>query len=153
MDTHTFVDDLTDDVCQTLLASHDVGRLAFLGDDGYPIVFPVNYAVDGDDIIVKTDHGEMYEHVPLHRVAFEVDQFDEAKHTGWNLLVRGEARDVTDSHGEIYAMGLRRGPTVWAPGERHHWLAIRIERISGRQIVRSTSQDSNPHEPNGATDE
>ncbi len=144
METDNYIDDLTEDVCHTLLASHHVGRLAFIGDDGYPIVLPVNYAIDGGDVIVRTDHGEMYEHVPLHRVAFEVDQFDEVAQTGWSLLVRGAARDVTDSHGEIYAMGLRTGPTVWTPGERHHWLAIRIERISGRQIVRP-HPDSQSH--------
>ena len=112
------------------------GRVAFIGDDGFPLVLPVNYLVDGEDIVLQTDAGETFEHVPMHRVAFEVDQFDESARTGWSVLVKGEGRNVTDSVGEIYAMGMRLAPCVWAPGERHHWLAIRIDQLSGRQIVR-----------------
>jgi Pyridoxamine 5'-phosphate oxidase len=90
-----YVDDLTGEVCRTLLASHHVGRIAFVGHDGFPVVLPVNYTVAGDDVVVRTDRGEMYESVPLHRVAFEVDEFNEAVNTGRSLLIRGGARDVT----------------------------------------------------------
>jgi uncharacterized protein len=141
MKSAPFVDDLTDEVCRVLLGSHNVGRVAFIGDDGFPLVLPVNYLIDGEDIVLQTSTGETFEHVPMHRVAFEVDQFDESAQTGWSVLAKGEARDVTDSVGEIYAMGMRRAPCVWAPGERHHWLAIRIDQLSGRQIVRPISAD------------
>lgn len=131
-----YVDDLTGEVCRTLLASHHVGRIAFVGSDGFPVVWPVNYTVDGDDVVVRTDRGEMYENVPLHRVAFEVDEFNDAVQTGWSLLIRGGARDVTDSIGEEARADPGRAPQVWAPGGKNRWIAIRIDTISGRQIVR-----------------
>ena len=133
--TTAYVDDLTHEVCLVLLASHHVGRLAFVGDDDYPVVLPVNYVVDADDIIVRTDQGAMFEYAPLHRVAFEVDDFDDETQTGWSLLVRGAARDVTREH--PHAALAPSEPDVWAPGDRRHVLAVRIEQISGRQIVRA----------------
>jgi nitroimidazol reductase NimA-like FMN-containing flavoprotein (pyridoxamine 5'-phosphate oxidase superfamily) len=138
MQHQVFVDDLTEDVCMTLLRSHHVGRLAFVGDDGFPVVIPVNYVVDGDDIVLRTDRGAIYEQAPLHRVAFEVDAFDEAERTGWSILARGSARTIDDRPGEA---DHRDTPETWAPGDRPHVIGIAIERISGRQIVRTTSHD------------
>lgn len=133
-----FVDDLTEEVCLTLLASHHVGRIAFVGDDDYPVVMPVNYTVDHRDIVLRTDRGETFEYAPVHRVAFEVDEFDERTQTGWSLLVRGAARDVTGSANATL------DSQIWAPGERQHTLAIRIERITGRQIVRPYATATGP---------
>jgi nitroimidazol reductase NimA-like FMN-containing flavoprotein (pyridoxamine 5'-phosphate oxidase superfamily) len=111
--------------------------VAFVGDDGYPVVLPVNYVVDGGFIVVKTDRGGIYEHVPLHQVAFEVDDFDEATRTGWSLLVKGSGREVTDALAEAYETGIHRTPNVWAPGNKSRVIAIGITAISGRQIVRA----------------
>lgn len=133
--TTAYVDDLTHEVCLVLLASHHVGRLAFVGDDDYPVVLPVNYVVDGNDIIVRTDQGATFEYTPLHRVAFEVDSFDDETQTGWSLLVRGAGRDVTGEYPD--AAESHTEPEVWAPGDRRHTLAVRIDQISGRQIVRA----------------
>lgn len=130
MTNAAYTDDLTPEVCRTLLATHEIGRVAFVGDEGDPVVFPVNYIVRGDDIIVRTDGGEAHEHVPLHRAAFEVDHVDEEAHTGWSVLVRGPARDIPKPDGEFAA------PESWEPGEKSRWMAIRIDRVSGRHIVR-----------------
>jgi nitroimidazol reductase NimA-like FMN-containing flavoprotein (pyridoxamine 5'-phosphate oxidase superfamily) len=132
MNKTAYTDDLTPEVCRTLLASHEVGRVAFVGDEGDPVVLPVNYLVWGDDIIVRTDGGEAHEHLPLHRAAFEVDRVDEEAHTGWSVLVRGPARDIPEP--DEFAR-----PESWEPGEKSRWIAIKIDRVSGRHIVR-------PHE-------
>jgi nitroimidazol reductase NimA-like FMN-containing flavoprotein (pyridoxamine 5'-phosphate oxidase superfamily) len=133
----SYIDGLTDEVCRTLLGSRHVGRVAFVGDDGYPVVLPVNYAVDGGFIVIRTDRGGIYEHVPLHHVAFEVDDFDEATRTGWSLLVKGAGREITDTLADAYETGIHRTPTAWAPGDKNRVLAIDIAEITGRQIVRS----------------
>ena len=137
MTTGAYVEELTPEVCRALLASRDVGRIGFVGDDGFPVVFPVNYVVDGDTILVRTTRGETAEHAPFHKVSFEVDHFDEATHTGWSLLVQGLAHDVTGAMDESRQTMLRRVPTVWAPGERNVSISIGINRIGGRQIVRT----------------
>ncbi|HEY6114617.1 MAG TPA: pyridoxamine 5'-phosphate oxidase family protein, partial [Candidatus Dormibacteraeota bacterium] len=42
--------------CERLLASHDIGRIAFsLG--GVPEIFPVNYASDGSTVVFLTSEG------------------------------------------------------------------------------------------------
>ena len=42
--------------CRTLLGSHNVGRMA-VSVDALPVILPVNYAVDGDDIVFRTTPG------------------------------------------------------------------------------------------------
>jgi len=131
----TYVEDLTAETCRQLLAGEEVGRIAFAGDDGYPVVLPVNYRLDGDLIVFRTAEGLKLENVPLRRVAFEVDRFDPLARTGWSLLVRGYAREVTSAIGEPYE-SLRNAPLApWAPGSKDHWLAVETESITGRQIV------------------
>ena len=57
MSAFTYVDALTEEVCRFLLAEEDVGRIAFVDDDGYPVVLPVNYVL-ADDFIVSHRPGE-----------------------------------------------------------------------------------------------
>ena len=133
-DDTRYIEALTDDVCLTLLSSHGVGRMAFVGDDDVPVILPVNYIVDGNDIVVRTDHGETYEHVPLHWVAFEVDEFDTEAQVGWSVLVRGRARDVTDGVGDVYEVGISKTPTTWAQASVINGLR---SRSSGSAVARS----------------
>jgi nitroimidazol reductase NimA-like FMN-containing flavoprotein (pyridoxamine 5'-phosphate oxidase superfamily) len=131
----TDVVELTPDACTRLLAAEEVGRLAFAGDDGYPVVLPVNYRLDGALIVFRTAEGMKLESVPLRRVAFEVDRLDPSMRTGWSVLVRGHAMEVTSALGEPYE-SLRSAPLApWAPGPKEHWVAVEIESITGRQIV------------------
>jgi uncharacterized protein len=131
-----YVDQLTHHVCRSLLQSHRLGRVAFINDEGLPTIFPVNYRLNGDEVVIRTDHGELYNGSAAHQVAFEVDDYDDATRTGWSVLVRGFARDVTESDDLLYEMAVFDEPFPWAPGERNAILAIPIDRISGRQIVR-----------------
>src|SRR3954469_1411979 len=50
------LEELSDAECRELLGAHEVGRLIVVL-DGEPHVFPVNYAFDGEGIVVRTDHG------------------------------------------------------------------------------------------------
>jgi nitroimidazol reductase NimA-like FMN-containing flavoprotein (pyridoxamine 5'-phosphate oxidase superfamily) len=135
----TYLEDLTAETCTKLLAGEEVGRIAFAGEDGYPVVLPVNYRLDGDLIVFRTAEGLKLENVPLRRVAFEVDRFDLSAKTGWSLLVRGHAREVTSALGEPYE-SLRKAPLApWAPGSKDHWVAVETDSITGRQIVRAST--------------
>ena len=131
----TDVVELTPEACMRLLAGEEVGRLAFAGEDGYPVVLPVNYRLDGSLIVFRTADGLKLETVPLRRVAFEVDRLDPSLRTAWSVLVRGHAMEVTSALGEPYE-SLRRAPLAsWAPGHKAHWVAVEIASITGRQIV------------------
>jgi len=66
------------------------------------------------------------------RVAFEVDGADEAAHTGWSVVVRGEATEVTDP-AELARLRKRR-LVPWAPGSRSRYVRILPAKLTGRRI-------------------
>ena len=120
--------------CLQLLASRRVGRIAFVA-DGQPLVFPVNYGLDGDMVVFRSDEGTKLTHAPLTKVAFEVDDIDEANGEGWDVVVQGHADDITDAldeHSEV----LRDLPIhPFPPGLKWHWVRIVPTAITGRRIV------------------
>jgi nitroimidazol reductase NimA-like FMN-containing flavoprotein (pyridoxamine 5'-phosphate oxidase superfamily) len=127
---------LTEAECRRLLAEQEVGRIAYIDTDGFPVVLPVNFVIDDDLIAVRTEPGGKLSRVPLHPVAFEVDGFERWNHSGWSVLVQGHGQDVTDAVGNRYESLRHRGIATWAPGEKGHWVTIDIHHISGRRIVR-----------------
>lgn len=44
------------DECRDLLRTAIVARFAFVV-DGWPVVLPVNFALDGNDVVIRTDPG------------------------------------------------------------------------------------------------
>ena len=126
--------ELTSEQCWTLLAAQEVGRLGVTA-ERYPMIFPVNYAVDHEVIIVRTGPGTKLTAASHANVAFEVDHLDAVTRTGWSVLVLGLAEEVTDQHRqEVLERTLAAGVRAWAPGERDHYLRIIPHRVSGRWI-------------------
>ena len=123
---------LDDSTCWALVGVHHVGRLIVPGND--PYVVPVNYrAVDGA-IVVRTERRPVIEEVVDRVVVFEVDMFDDRTKSGWSVVVRGRARDVTS---EIQLESeLQSGPVPqpWAPGDRNYVIRIEPERVTGRLL-------------------
>ena len=75
--------DLPADECWQLLTTTPVGRIAWSTSTG-PVVVPVNFAVDGRTIKIRTAaYSAMVQKADVERVAFQVDRIDEATHTGW----------------------------------------------------------------------
>jgi nitroimidazol reductase NimA-like FMN-containing flavoprotein (pyridoxamine 5'-phosphate oxidase superfamily) len=129
--------ELSADECRRLLTKHCVGRLAVVV-GGKPLIFPVNYAFDGERVVFRTDAGLKLRHAPLRRVAFEIDGFDEAAGTGWSVLVQGSTYEFTRAI-DGYSEDLRRLPvTPFAPGEKAHWIEIMPHTITGRRLVART---------------
>ena len=133
---------LDDATCWALVGVHHVGRLIVPGND--PYVVPVNYrAVDGA-IVVRTERRAVIEEVVVdHVVVFEVDMFDDRTKSGWSVVVRGRARDVTS---EIQLESERQSgpaPQPWAPGDRNYVIRIEPERVTGR-LLRGRSDAQPP---------
>jgi len=126
--------ELTKGECFGLLARHQVGRVAVVDDCG-PVVFPVNFVLDRCMVVFRTDEGTKLDAAAAgSQVAFEIDGFDAGAHTGWSVVVRGEAVEVTDP-GELAR--LRRLPLFpWAPGARSRYVRILPSKLTGRQITR-----------------
>jgi nitroimidazol reductase NimA-like FMN-containing flavoprotein (pyridoxamine 5'-phosphate oxidase superfamily) len=132
MDSMTYVDDLTPEVCHQLLGSARVGRVSFVDEDGYPVIMPVNYRMHDGRIVVRTNAGTLLEQMPRHRVSFQVDEVSPDSRRGWSVLARGTAVDLDLASDSAVSVD------TWVPGEKEHWLSIVIADVTGRQIVNPT---------------
>ncbi len=121
--------------CYRLLAGHELGRIGILA-DGYPVILPVNYALDGTTIVLRTDSTTILRDAEQANVTFEVDEIDRRTRSGWSVLVRGQAEEVGDEHrAELIARTRATGVEPWAPGDHGNWVRIITHDISGRRIV------------------
>jgi nitroimidazol reductase NimA-like FMN-containing flavoprotein (pyridoxamine 5'-phosphate oxidase superfamily) len=120
--------------CFLLLKSVPVGRVGFVA-RGEVVILPVNFAVDGQDVVFATGAGSKLSCVEVgHYVGFETDAYDTATRTGWSVVVNGFA-EIVDSDEEAERLdGL--GMTSWggAPGPDRVWVRIRPTTVSGRRI-------------------
>jgi len=109
-----------------------IGRLAFIA-GGHPMILPVNYAADKDTIVFCTMPGTKLSAVGAGaEVVFEVDMNSAEYRSGWSVIVRGTAREITDT---TKLEGLRWGALrSWAVPSTEHWVEISIDEISGRII-------------------
>ena len=124
--------ELTKSECFKLLSGERVGRVAVVDDQG-PIVFPVNFILDRHMVVFRTDEGTKLDAATRGgRVAFEVDGTDEAARTGWSIVVRGEATEVTDPAELARLRKLRLSP--WAPGAKSRYVRILPAKLTGRRI-------------------
>src|SRR5437660_8888175 len=80
--------------CVTLMATQEVGRLVVV-DEGRPLIFPVNYALDGEAPVFRTASGTKLWASTHSSVAFEVDHVENETKTGWSVIVHGIAHEVT----------------------------------------------------------
>jgi uncharacterized protein len=127
--------ELSNDECYRLLATQEIGRLG-VNAEHYPLIFPVNYGLDGSVIVVRTHPGTKLSAADHANVTFEVDNIDQGTRSGWSVLVRGLAEEVTSAHtAELIERTHARGAQPWAPGEHGRWLRIIPQGISGRRIV------------------
>jgi nitroimidazol reductase NimA-like FMN-containing flavoprotein (pyridoxamine 5'-phosphate oxidase superfamily) len=124
---------LSRDECLLLLASRTFGRYAHVESARALAVVPVNYVAHPDGaILFRSGPGPKLSAADRRDVvAFQVDDIDEAKHTGWSVLVTGRARRL--SHHE--ARELVDFPQPWANGPRYSYVLIEPTRIEGRRLT------------------
>ena len=119
--------------CRRLLSSVQIGRVVIsLG--AVPAVFPVNFVLDGEDIVFLTAPGAKLR-AALDRtvVAFEVDQVDEARRSGWSVMAVGRSRGSEDLADVRAAHGLGVVPPT--AGGQNRVVRIRVELLTGRQFA------------------
>lgn len=124
---------LTTAECRALLSTHGVGRLAVPTATG-PAVVPVNYTVVDGAIVFRTAVGSTPALAAGLPVAFEVDRIDDAFSSGWSVLVRGDARAVTDLAEARRLDGVAYS-APWSGGRRTLWIRIEPRVLSGRRIA------------------
>jgi len=123
---------LTRDECLRLLASVPVGRIVYTR-RAMPAVELVNFALDGGDIVVRTDaSGKLAAATHGAVVAFEADTIDVDHRSGWSVTAVGYSREVTDPADIARLRDV--GPQPWAPGEREHFIRITPGILTGRRL-------------------
>jgi nitroimidazol reductase NimA-like FMN-containing flavoprotein (pyridoxamine 5'-phosphate oxidase superfamily) len=120
--------------CLRLLGGEELGRIG-VSDHGSPLVLPVNYVLDGDAVVFRTGPGTKLQAAIRGPVAFEVDHIDRASRSGWSVVVRGFAEEVTTFSGPGVRERLE-SLTIqpWAPGEKACLVRITARSITGRRI-------------------
>lgn len=114
--------------CWEMLTTQRLGRVAFTL-DGQVEIFPVNYAVDGDGIIFRTNVGRKFAGTKVGEVAFEVDSIDPASKSGWSVVIHGTARDIT----RFDAPERRKAVQAWT-GSKDFLVRIAPRKITGRRV-------------------
>src|ERR1700722_10984637 len=121
------------DECLELLRSLRFGRIAVVI-DGHPVIFPVNYAIDGDVVVFRTDPGSKLSGAVMGRVAFEVDSVDETARAGWSVIVQGTGNEIPDALDRRSEQLRQLEVQPWVPGDRARWIEILPSSITGRRL-------------------
>lgn len=135
------VQDLDTAECLRLVASQEIGRIAYNGRFG-PMVLPVNYRLFEDSIVFRTAQGStMDEDLTTgiadaeYLIAFEIDELDPDRREGWTVLIHGSAHHVTNEDERLSV--IKAGVTPWAGGDRDLYMRIRPTHIAGRRVTHS----------------
>lgn len=127
-----------------LLTGAPFGRVLFTR-DALPAIRPVNHLVDGDVIIVRTRltsrlTSAVQGNSPVV-VAYEVDDIDPVRRTGWSVTVTGLARTVTDpARVARYEQLLR----PWVGRVMDTVIAIEPEIVAGIRLLEQQSDQRSP---------
>jgi len=125
--------------CWSLLETQPVGRLA-VAIRNHPDIFPVNYLVDAETIVFRTDPGiKLAAATAGESVAFEADHYDAETGEGWSVVVSGEAREVKKLDDLVHIEELPLVPA--AGGRKNRWVRIHPLSVTGRRIPRATAPD------------
>jgi nitroimidazol reductase NimA-like FMN-containing flavoprotein (pyridoxamine 5'-phosphate oxidase superfamily) len=123
--------------CFRLLGTATVGRLAFT-DHSLPVIHPVNFTVDGGDVMIRTSGGgKLAAAVGGAMVALEADEVDTATRSGWSVVVLGHASLVHDIDRLVALAHPDTRP--WVRGRSDHVIRIKVERITGRRLCPVTT--------------
>lgn len=118
--------------CLRLLDTVPVGRVGFRA-AGEVVILPVNFVVDGQDVIFRTGAGSKLSSVGGENlVGFEADEYDARTHSGWSVVVSGLTEEVDDDE-EIRRLA-DLGLQSWGrAADDPHWIRIRPTSITGRR--------------------
>jgi uncharacterized protein len=122
--------------CLELMATVPVGRIG-VSIGALPVILPVNFALVGGSIVIRTVPGTKLDAAARHVVvAFEVDSYAPDGSSGWSVLVQGFCGEVTDP---VERAALAAGaPRTWAFGDGVAQRFVRIEAsfVNGRRFRR-----------------
>ena len=121
---------LDDDQSWKLIEATKHGRLVVTV-AGEPDIFPVNYAVSGRKLIIRTAPGNKLAELTINsKVLFETDGILSAD--AWSVVLRGTARALEQSADIAAAEALGLKP--WVPTLKDFYVEIEPTSVSGRHF-------------------
>ncbi len=128
---------LTPEECREHLAVAELGRI--VTNVGEVIdIFPVNYVLDGDEIVFRTAEGSKLLELTINdEVLFQVD--DHSETDAWSVVVRGTARRLETNDEVDRADRLPLRP--WIPTLKHNYVSITPHELTGRAFHRAQEPD------------
>lgn len=118
--------------CLSLLGTVPIGRLVFT-EGGLPAVHPVNFRMHKEQVIVRVAKGwKLTAAAGRAVVAFQADNIDMVKRSGWSVTVVGHASVVGDITELVELSGTWLQP--WVIGRRDNFIRIDTERVTGRKL-------------------
>lgn len=129
---------LSEGDCFALLATAPIGRVVY-SDRALPVIVPVNFTLDGDDVVIRTGRrSRLATHAAGHVIAFEVDEIDAVNRSGWSVVLTGFLQLIEEpaEAERLERLGLRS----WAPSAHDRYLRLRSDLVTGRRIPSATAQ-------------
>lgn len=121
---------LTPEQCWEYLEGARFGRLATMDDQDIEIT-PINFVAAQGKLYFRTAQGAKLLRLTLTgKVAFEIDHV--AGDYAWSVVVRGVARQLTDSAELNYAQSLDMRP--WVSTQKIEYVEIEPSHVSGRKF-------------------
>ncbi len=134
VDAHSRLDVIERAECLRLLATEEVGRLGVVM-GGRPEIFPVNYGVEGDEVMFRTDPGTKLAAAVRGPVVFEVDRLERSSRSAWSVIVHGRAHQVSSFDSPTLRrrmMQLHLYP--WTGTPKAHLVQLLPTSITGRRV-------------------
>jgi uncharacterized protein len=117
--------------CWELLRDEEVGRLA-VAVRHQPEIFPVNFAVVDQSIVIRTAEGtKLFAVFVGPAVAFEADGYDAESGEAWSVVVKGRAAEI---HMEDRVDDLAFPVFPWSATPKGRFIRIATEQITGRRF-------------------
>jgi len=118
--------------CLRLLVTVPIGRVAFT-QGALPAVQPVSFVLGNGEIFIPTHPGSKVAAASRGAVvAFEVDDVDARRRTGWNVTVVGPSRLIVDP-AEVRRLD-DAGVRPWPPGNGHCYVGVAVQLVQGRRL-------------------
>jgi uncharacterized protein len=117
--------------CYARLRSQDVARVGITDAEGV-VIIPVNYVVDGDDIVMRTSPYGLLGLGTPQNAALEIDHIDRENEGGWSVLVRGPLSVVDPD--EAMDIVRRTHLAAWPSGMRTLTVRLHPTTVTGRSL-------------------
>jgi nitroimidazol reductase NimA-like FMN-containing flavoprotein (pyridoxamine 5'-phosphate oxidase superfamily) len=133
IDSRTGLEVIDREECLRLLAAEVVGRVAVIA-GGEPAIFPVNFVLDAETIVFRSDEGTKTTSGPRARACFEIDGADRSRRAGWSVVASGWLEEVTEFDARAFERMQQLPVDPWAGGDKRHWMRLRTDHITGRRV-------------------